>query len=146
MIIKESKLFSTLDQFMDQYKVVKEADENPFPEEPTEDEDGDAAENEDISLDDLGDIQEDGTEEDPTETPAPDDIPNNEKGEYISDTKLAMFANTLLKAYQAKPPASIPNELLNVSAANANEVIKFIEDSLTLDKPTNDITSDLTKI
>lgn len=143
MIIKESKLFSTLDQFMNQYKVVKEADDNPFPEEPVEGED----ENIDINIDDSEQqSQEEQPVEDPTETPAPQDIPDNENGEYISDTKLAMFASTLLKAYQSKPNGPIPSELLNVTRQNANQVIKFIEDNLQLDQPTDDITNDLSKI
>lgn len=128
MIIKDSKLFSTLDKYISNYTIIAEADQLPFPESPEEDP---SAQTDNI---------------DPTETPAPETIPDNEEGAFISDTKLAMFANTLLKAYQTKPKGPVPNELLNVTSQNANEVIKYISDNLELDQPTNDITDDLSNI
>lgn len=83
---------------------------------------------------------------DPTKLGAEGDVPENEDGSFISDTKLANFASILLKAYQTQTPENIPSKLLNVTRQNANEVIKFIEDKLQLAEPTQDVVDKLGKI
>lgn len=119
-----SNLFKTLDTLTKQYLIKEANDEDlPFP----TGEEGDQA-------------------DDPTETPETGDIPQNEEGAFISDTKLAMFANLLLKAFMAPPSTDIPENLQNVTARNASQVIAFIESRMNLQKPTNNIVDDLSKV
>lgn len=119
-----SNLFKTLDTLTEQYLIKKANDEDlPFP---------------------TGEEGDQG--DDPTETPETGDIPQNEEGAFISDTKLAMFANLLLKAFMAPPSTDIPENLQNVTANNASQVIAFIESRMNLQKPTNNIVDDLSKV
>jgi hypothetical protein len=157
MIIKQSKLLSVLAEKSRYYNnLLKEAKDEAEGQEPEQNEDENAGQNDGDPFaspegggdtpPDMGGLGEDpGMGMDPTQTPDVGDTPNNEAGEYISDTKLAMYATTLLKAYQAKP-TKIPSELMNVTVQNAAQVIKYIEDCVQLDEPTNEIASDLTKI
>lgn len=140
-MISNTNLFKTLDTLTKQY-LIKEADEEELPF-PTGDEEDQGNEQVDAEVEmDINKPQAD----DPTETPEPGDIPQNEKGTFISDTKLAMFANLLLKAFMAPPSTDIPENLQNVTANNANELIEFVESRLNLQKPTNNIVDDLSKI
>lgn len=57
---------------------------------------------------------------------------DEDTGVYISTNQKAVMAKTMLDALMAPPPQTgeIPEELLNVTDANADQVIKFIQ-SLT---------------
>ena len=141
-MISNTNLFKTLDALTKQY-LIKEAndeEELPFPTGAEEDQ-GDEQVDTEVEMD-INEPQAD----DPTETPEPGDIPQNEDGAFISDTKLAMFANLLLKAFMAPPSTDIPENLQNVTANNAAEVISFIESRMNLQKPTDNIVADLSKI
>lgn len=108
--------------------------DGPFPtEEPNEEEDPDV---EAPPAEDLPD---------PTETPE-GEHPDNEAGAYISDNKLSMYASLLLKAYTAKPPTDLPEQFKNVDSGNADEIIKFIEDSLIAGSSQTTIADNLSKI
>lgn len=137
-----SNLFRTLDTLTKQYliKEVNDEEEPPF---PTGEEEDQGSEEIDTEVEmDINEPQAD----DPTETPEAGDIPQNEEGVFISDTKLAMFANLLLKAFMAPPSTDIPENLQNVTANNASQVIEFIESRMNFQKPTNNIVDDLSKI
>ena len=127
-----SNLFKTLDTLTKQY-LIKEANDEEEPPFPTGEEEDQGSEEIDTEVE--MDINE----------PQADD-PKNEEGAFISDTKLAMFANLLLKAFMAPPSTDIPENLQNVTAQNANQVIAFIESRMNLQKPTNNIVDDLSKI
>lgn len=86
-----------------------------------------------------------GPNDDPTETPE-GETPDNEDGSYISSVKLSMYASLLLKAYTAKPVNDIPDQYRNVTSENANEVIKYIEDSLNMSQSQNAIADNLSQI
>lgn len=136
-----SNLFKTLDTLTKQYLVKEANDEDlPFPT-GEEGDQGDKEVDAEVEMD-INEPQAD----DPTETPETGDIPQNEEGAFISDTKLAMFANLLLKAFMAPPSTDIPENLQNVTAQNASQVIAFIESRMNLQKPTNNIVDDLSKV
>ena len=88
-MFKSTKLFAALDTLSQKYKVILEADDNKLE---------DQADTENNSSDDLSsnafpEIAEDNTDNteiDPTETPEDKDIPDNEQGSYMSDTKLSI--------------------------------------------------------
>ena len=46
----------------------------------------------------------------------------------------------------APPSTDIPENLQNVTANNASQVIAFIESRMNLQKPTNNIVDDLSKV
>lgn len=104
-------------------------------------------------IDDLNDEDEnpnnlsDPTVQDNTDTINPEDNADVENGEFISDLKKAEFAKLILNALMQTPPemGTIPDEYLNVTTNNADEVIKFIKNiislnsSLSLDDGNSDI-------
>lgn len=145
--LKESRLMKQLDEISKSYKLISEGGEDPN----NEDDElfGDPFADEDIDpttqpVDNEADLSD--SEPDPTETPAPEDLPSNAEGAYVSDDKLAMFAKTLLSAYMAPPGKNIPQNLLNVTRDNANEVIEFITKSLELKQPTDTIANDISNL
>lgn len=141
---KEFKLFEYLNGEKSKYiKKINEAS-GPFPtgddenEDKSTDNETEDSDTSDETLDDALNTPQDSV--DPTETPAED------QNVAISDTKLAMMANIILKAYMAQPGDDIPENLQTVTPENANEVIKFVEDKLTLDSPTQKLEDSLTAI
>lgn len=60
---------------------------------------------------------------------------NPEDGIFISDIKKAEFAKLLISALMNEVPqaGSVPDEMLNVSTENADQVIKYIQNLLNLD-------------
>lgn len=108
------------------------------------------AENKDSAVDDIDmDAAMDDSAEpvDPTQ-PQPDadqeaQPADEDSGVYISTNQKAVLAKTMLDALLAQPPQAgeIPEELLNVTDANADQVIKFIQSltslSSTLDTSVN---------
>lgn len=57
-------------------------------------------------------------------------------GTFVSDTKLAEFAKTLIDAYLAEPPKreEIPSDMLNVTTRNSSAVIEYIRNLLALNR------------
>lgn len=143
-MFKSTKLFAALDTLSQKYKVILEADDNKLE---------DQADTENNSSDDLSsnafpEIAEDNTDNteiDPTETPEDKDIPDNEQGSYMSDTKLSMLASLLAKAATSNA-IKIPSEMLPVTSQNANQVIQYIEKNLQLNNPMNKISNNLNNI
>ena len=143
-MFKSTKLFAALDTLSQKYKVILEADNNELE---------DQADTENDSSDDLSsnafpetaEDDTDNTEIDPTETPEDKDIPDNEKGSYMSDTKLSMLASLLAKAATSNA-IKIPSEMLPVTSQNANQVIQYIEKNLQLNNPMNKISNNLNNI
>lgn len=86
-----------------------------------------------------GEAGEEGGEApaDPTQ-PAPEaaeaEPAEESEGVYISPNEKAVMAKTMLDALQAQPPATgeIPQELLNVTDANADQVIKYVQSLISL--------------
>lgn len=60
---------------------------------------------------------------------------NPEDGIFISDIKKAEFAKLLISALMNEVPqaGSVPDEMLNVSTENADQVIKYVQSLLNLD-------------
>ena len=143
-MFKSTKLFAALNALNQKYKVILEADDNKLE---------DQADTENDSSDDLSsnafpetaEDDPDNTEIDPTETPEDKDIPDNEKGSYMSDTKLSMLASLLAKAATSNA-IKIPSEMLPVTSQNANQVIQYIEKNLQLNNPMNKISNNLNNI
>ena len=143
-MFKSTKLFAALDALNQKYKVILEADDNELE---------DQADTENDSSDDLSsnafpetaEDDPDNTEIDPTETPEDKDIPDNEQGSYMSDTKLSMLASLLAKAATSNA-IKIPSEMLPVTSQNANQVIQYIEKNLQLNNPMNKISNNLNNI
>lgn len=107
------------------------------------------ANGEELEDDELGDDMEgtgegmgdDAAMDDSSTTPeeeAPDNAPEDqaepETGIFISDNQKASIAKSLLNALMAKAPeaGAVPQELLNVTVANADQVIQFVQQYLTV--------------
>lgn len=134
----KSKLSRMIDRRIKTYRLYES--DGPFPtEEPNEEEDPMDQEDPNAEMPPAEDLP------DPTETPA-GEHPDNEDGAYISDNKLSMYASLLLKAYTAKPPTDLPEQFKNVDSNNADEIIKFIEDSLIAGGSQTTIADNLSKI
>lgn len=69
---------------------------------------------------------------------------NPSAGTFVSDTKLAEFAKTLIDAYLAEPPKreEIPSDLLNVTTRNSSAVIDYVRNLLALNRDTSTDGSD----
>lgn len=65
----------------------------------------------------------------------PENQANPEDGIFISDIKKAEFAKLLITALMNKEPeaGSIPQEMLNVTKDNADNVIQYVQSLLSLD-------------
>ena len=83
----------------------------------------------------------DGTEEMPDPTNADDngagaeEQANPEDGVFISDIKKAEFAKILISALmnETPKPGTVPDDMLNVTKENADQVIKYVQSLLNLD-------------
>lgn len=150
------RTFKTFDRLEKRYTLVNEADEEETDDteaEAPEDDDVDMGEDEDTGGDmpdeamdmeggepmpdeggddmdaDLGGADEADPENDPN---AQADV---DAGTFVSDIKKAEFAETLLRALKTPvPPAGqIPAQYQNVTTQNADEVINFVTNFVTLD-------------
>lgn len=111
MVNRKLKVFQTLDYFTRLY-------------EGTEDE----TENLQQDIESGEEAQQDATEPQ-TEVNAPEEQAAPEEGVFMSDNQKAQFAKMMLDALMMTPPdaGTIPNELMNVTTQNADEVIKYIQ-------------------
>lgn len=134
-MFKSSNLNSLLESLNNKYESII-LEEGPFPTGPEE-----GSDEEQMMK------ASEGGEEDPTKTPepAPDENPTANNAN-VSDIKLALFADTLLKAYLATPTTSVPDEFRNATRENANRIIQWVESQIILDKPTKEITNSLASI
>ena len=111
MINRKLKVFQTLDYFTRLYEGTEDETENLQ---------HDAKSGEEI--------QQDATEPQ-TNVDAPEEQAAPEEGVFMSDNQKAQFAKMMLDALMMTPPdaGTIPNELMNVTTQNADEVIKYIQ-------------------
>lgn len=92
--------------------------------------------------DNPDDSQNEQEQEDPTMVDGQEEMAEQQEGDpadpetgvYISSNEKAALAKTMLDALQADPPkpGEIPNNLLNVTNTNADEVIKYVQSLLSL--------------
>lgn len=143
-MFKSTKLFAVLDTLNQKYKVILEADNNKL-EDQTDTENDSSDDLSSNAFPETAEDDPDNTDIDPTETPEDKDIPDNEKGSYMSDTKLSMLASLLAKAATSNA-IKIPSEMLPVTSQNANQVIQYIEKNLQLNNPMNKISNNLNNI
>lgn len=140
-----------------EYKLLSEADDEDEggEDDAAEDDGGDEGDDEggdDMDMDmDMGGMGDDdmdgdmgadmsGDEEAQQEDPNDPSIQAQvEKGSYVSDTKMAEFAKTLIDAYMAQPPqqGEIPPDLLNVTTKNYTAVITYVTSLISLNKTTS---------
>lgn len=124
------KVFDTIANFRKLY----EADENVEQEALTE---GDAqAEQE--AADEVAPV--DATDPNniaPEEGNNPEEQADPEAGEFVSDNQKAMFAKMLLDALMAQPPSpgTIPQQWMNATTDNADEIIKYVQGLNALEAP-----------
>ena len=111
MVNRKLKVFQTLDYFTRLY-------------EGTEDE----TENLQQDTESGEEVQQDATEPQ-ANADAPEEQAAPEEGVFMSDNQKAQFAKMMLDALMMTPPdaGTIPNELMNVTTQNADEVIKYIQ-------------------
>lgn len=111
MVNRKLKVFQTLDYFTRLY-------------EGTEDE----TENLQQDTESGEEMQQDATEPQ-ANADAPEEQAAPEEGVFMSDNQKAQFAKMMLDALMMTPPdaGTIPNELMNVTTQNADEVIKYIQ-------------------
>lgn len=111
MVNRKLKVFQTLDYFTRLY-------------EGTEDE----TENLQQDTESGEEMQQDATEPQ-ANVDAPEEQAAPEEGVFMSDNQKAQFAKMMLDALMMTPPdaGTIPNELMNVTTQNADEVIKYIQ-------------------
>lgn len=137
-MMKSGQLFAKINALTQTYRnelrlVTEEDNKTPFPSGDDEDDSNAASAAEAAEL------------PDPTETAVTDAAAqaNNNQGAYVSDIKLAMLANLLLRAYMATPEGAIPPQFSEITDQNANEFIQYIETVLDANKASDDIKSQL---
>lgn len=118
--IFENKNRSVFDNMDDVMKMITEAENQEEPQEEEAPAEG-----------------EDPTTPEPTAPNEPDpnaEPADEESGVYVSSNEKATIAKTMLDALQADPPkpGEVPENLLNVTNANADEVIKYIQSLISL--------------
>lgn len=138
------KTFETLERLLKRYSMLVEADEADNTDDQNQGEE--AAEPEEDAADEGGDMPEeltDGeapqTEEVPMQPQGamgdnPDAQADVDNGIFISDNKKAEFAKMMLDALMSNPPKTgeIPQQYLNVTIDNSDDVINFIQSLLAL--------------
>lgn len=125
------------------------AETDAAPEQETED-DG-ATENEATPEDETGgeDADMGGAEEPQNEEPAdpnnnPNNIPEPDKGTFISDLGKAEYANIMIKALMMTPPKGIPQEWLNsTNTKNADQIIDFVKNVVNVNQAGTDSFSNM---
>lgn len=111
MVNRKLKVFQTLDYFTRLYEGTEDETENLQ-------QDAESGE----------EVQQDATEPQ-ANADAPEEQAAPEEGVFMSDNQKAQFAKMMLDALMMTPPdaGTIPNELMNVTTQNADEVIKYIQ-------------------
>lgn len=111
MVNRQLKVFQTLDYFTRLYEGTEDETENLQQETESGEE-----------------MQQDATEPQ-ANADAPEEQAAPEEGVFMSDNQKAQFAKMMLDALMMTPPdaGTIPNELMNVTTQNADEVIKYIQ-------------------
>ena len=111
MVNRKLKVFQTLDYFTRLYEGAEDETENLQ-------QDAESGE----------EAQQDATEPQ-NNADAPEEQAAPEEGVFMSDNQKAQFAKMMLDALMMTPPdaGTIPNELMNVTIQNADEVIKYIQ-------------------
>lgn len=111
MVNRKLKVFQTLDYFTRLYEGTEDETENLQ-------QDAESGE----------EMQQDATEPQ-ANADAPEEQAAPEEGVFMSDNQKAQFAKMMLDALMMTPPdaGTIPNELMNVTTQNADEVIKYIQ-------------------
>lgn len=111
MVNRKLKVFQTLDYFTRLYEGTEDEIENLQ-------QDAESGE----------EMQQDATEPQ-ANADAPEEQAAPEEGVFVSDNQKAQFAKMMLDALMMTPPdaGTIPNELMNVTTQNADEVIKYIQ-------------------
>lgn len=129
--MKDFKTFKTIQKYLKLYENQAagiEDDPNAEVDDTTMEEDPQAAEAPVEGGDEM--MEDPTTADDNAEEQA-----NPEDGIFISDIKKAEFAKLLISALMNDVPqaGSVPDEMLNVSTENADQVIKYIQNLLNLD-------------
>lgn len=119
------KVFDTIANFRKLY----EADENVEQEAPVE---GEVPTEQDVPADTAD--PNSGPQE---ESNNPENQADPEAGEFISDNQKAMFAKMLLDALMTQPPSpgTIPQQWMNATTDNADEIIKYVQGLNALEAP-----------
>ena len=132
-----SKIFNNKKSVFDNMDTVLQIIAEAAEEDPNAEAEGE--EGEATSDDEMGEEQP----EDPTMGPSNEQQPEGEPadegdGIYVSSNEKAVLAKTMLDALQAEPPkpGEIPENLLNVTDANADQVIKYIQSLTSLSNAT----------
>ena len=129
--MKDFKTFKTIQKYLKLYEnqaAGVEDDPNAEVDDTAMEEDPQAAEAPVEGGDEM--MEDPTTADDNAEEQA-----NPEDGIFISDIKKAEFAKLLISALMNDVPqaGSVPDEMLNVSTENADQVIKYIQNLLNLD-------------
>lgn len=149
------KVFDTFDRLEKRYSdLITEADDENTDEETenegddTTDDEGNGGDMPEEAIDDESEVEADSTPENEASANYSEGDPNTDPnmqadaqaGTFVSDNKKAEFAKTLLDALNMQPPAQgeIPQQYLNVTTDNADEVITFIKSLLSLSAPLTD--------
>jgi hypothetical protein len=119
------KCFQFIDEMMRQ---LNEADEMPMEDDSTEMGNDEQMGNEEQTPDESGDM---GSDDNSTSDPSK--IAEVDNGTFVSDLGNAEMAKTLLKALTvAKPNEQIPAEFQTVTTDNADIVIRYVKNMLSL--------------
>lgn len=116
------------------------AETDTEPEQDTEDdgatEDEAAPEDETGGEDaDMGGAEEPQNEEAADPNNNPNNIPEPDKGTFISDLGKAEYANIMIKALMMTPPKGIPQEWLNsTNTNNADQIIDFVKNVVNVNQ------------
>lgn len=129
--MKDFKTFKTIQKYLKLYEnqaAGVEDDPNAQVDDTAMEEDPQAAEAPVEGGDEM--MEDPTTADDNAEEQA-----NPEDGIFISDIKKAEFAKLLISALMNDVPqaGSVPDEMLNVSTENADQVIKYVQSLLNLD-------------
>lgn len=124
------KVFDTIANFRKLY----EADENVEQEAPVE---GDAQVEQEAAEQAAPVDATDPNNAAPEEGNNPEEQADPEAGEFVSDNQKAMFAKMLLDALMAQPPSpgTIPQQWMNATTDNADEIIKYVQGLNALEAP-----------
>ena len=129
---KQASVFDNMDKIARMITEAQGDEEGQEEEQPEEGqgEEGDMGGEEEMPVDPTQAPQEQPTEGEPADTG---------DGIYVSANEKATLAKAMLNALQADPPkpGEVPDNLLNVTSANADEVIKFIQSFTSLTSATS---------
>lgn len=126
------------------------AETDATPEQDTDDNEAPEADDE-AAIDDEAAPDDDmaGAEEPQNEEPAdpnnnPNNIPEPDKGTFISDLGKAEYANIMIKALMMTPPKGIPQEWLNsTNTKNADQIIDFVKNVVNVNQAGTDSFSNM---